>query len=258
MGQEIYRPLIEGMTWSYSRISSFHDCPYRWFLRYIKDCKEAPQFYSSYGSFMHKLIEKYYRGELTKEGMLTEFLFDFQKEVQGERPKESVVQKYIQSGLEYLKTFEPFPYNMIDVEKKVRFEIEGIPFVGFIDYLGESDGEYILVDNKSRDLKPRSNRDKPTLKDKELDEMLRQLYIYSAAVKQEYGKFPKLLCFNCFKSGVFIKEPFEEKAYDEAMQWAIDGVNTIINTEDFPPKAEFFACRYICGVKDDCCYYGMG
>lgn len=258
MGQEIYRPLIEDMVWSYSRISSFHDCPYRWFLRYIKDCREKPQFYSSYGLFMHKLLEEYYRGELSKKEMLTEFLFGFQKEVQGERPKESVVQKYIKLGLEYLKTFKPFPYNMVDVEKEVRFKVEGIPFVGFIDYLGESDGEYIIVDNKSRDLKPRSNRDKPTSKDKELDEMLRQLYIYSAAVKQECGKFPKLLCFNCFKSGVLIKEPFKKEAYDEAIRWAVDSVNTIKDAEDFPPRVEFFACRYICGVKDDCCYYEMG
>ena len=257
MSQEIYRPLMEDMIWSYSRLSTFHDCPYRWFLRYIRDCKEAPQFYSSYGSFMHRLIEEFYKGELTKEGMLTKFLFDFQKEVQGERPKESTVQKYISSGLKYLKGFTPFPYNMIDVEKKVRFNIEGVPFVGFIDYLGESDGDLIIVDNKSRDLKPRSKRKEPTVKDKELDDMFRQLYIYSAAVKQEYGRFPKLLCFNCFKSGVFIEEPFDKKAYDEAIKWAIDTVNTIKDTNDFPSNVEFFACQYICGVKDDCCYYEM-
>ena len=257
MGQEIYRPLIEDMVWSYSRVSAFHDCPYRWFLRYIKGCKESPQFYGSYGSFMHKLIEDFYRGKLTKEEMTTKFLFDFQKEVKGERPKESTVQKYIKCGLDYLKSFEPFPYNMIEVEKKVKFDIEGIPFVGFIDYLGESDGDLVIVDNKSRDLKPRSHRKEPTAKDKELDDMLRQLYIYSAAVKQEYGRFPKALCFNCFKSKTFIEEPFDKKAYDEAIKWVVDSINAIKDTNSFPPKVDFFACEYICGVKDECCYYEM-
>ena len=67
MGEISYRPLIEDMTWSFSRIECFNDCPYRWFLKYIKRYKETPQFYSSYGSFMHKLIEQFYKGELTKE-----------------------------------------------------------------------------------------------------------------------------------------------------------------------------------------------
>ena len=69
MGDVSYRPLIEDMTWSFSRIECFNDCPYRWFLRYIKKYPETPQFYSSYGSFMHKLIEQYYKGEITKDEM---------------------------------------------------------------------------------------------------------------------------------------------------------------------------------------------
>lgn len=255
MGEISYRPLIEDMLWSYSRIECFNDCPYRWFLKYIKKCEETPQFYSSYGSFMHKLIEQFYRGELTKEEMQTKFLFDFSKEVQGIRPQEGTVKKYIECGLQYLKRFEPFPYTMLGVEKKVNFEIGDIPFVGFIDYLGEKDNELYIVDNKSRDLKPRSGKKQPTVKDRELDEMLRQLYIYSAAVKQEYGKFPKALCFNCFKAGTFIEEPFNEKAYNEAIEWANKNIEDIKNADDFYPNVEFLSCYYICGVSDECCYW---
>lgn len=254
----IYRPLIEDMTWSYSRIKCFEDCPYRFYLKYISGCKEVPQFYASYGSFMHKLIEEFYRGKLTKEEMLTKFLFDFQTEVKGERPKESTVSKYIQCGVEYLRTFSPFPYKMIDVEKKVKFEINGKKFIGFIDYLGEKDGEYYIVDNKSRELKPRSKRAKPTVKDQELDEMLKQLYLYAAAVKQEYGKFPKALCFNCFKNGVFIEEPFSEKVFSETIEWFLKTIDNIADENDFLPYLDYFSCKNICGVKDECCYYELG
>ena len=258
MSDMIYRPLIEDMTWSYSRIKCFEDCPYRFYLKYISGCKEVPQFYASYGSFMHKLIEEFYRGKLTKEEMLTKFLFDFQTEVKGERPKESTVSKYIQCGVEYLRGFSPFPYKMIDVEKKVEFEIEGKKFVGFIDYLGEKDGEYYIVDNKSRELKPRSKRAKPTVKDQELDEMLKQLYLYAAAVKQEYGKFPKALCFNCFKNGMFIEEPFSEKIFSETIEWFLKTIDDIADENDFLPYLDYFSCKNICGVKDDCCYYELG
>lgn len=254
----IYRPLIEDMTWSYSRIKCFEDCPYRFYLKYISGYKDVPQFYASYGSFMHKIIEEFYRGKLTKEEMLTKFLFDFQTEVKGERPKESTVSKYIQCGVEYLRGFSPFSYKMIDVEKKVEFEIEGKKFVGFIDYLGEKDGEYYIVDNKSRELKPRSKRTKPTVKDQELDEMLKQLYLYAAAVKQEYGKFPKALCFNCFKNGVFIEEPFSEKVFSETIEWFLKTIDDIADENDFLPYLDFFGCNNICGVKSECCYYEMG
>lgn len=254
----IYRPLIEDMTWSYSRIKCFEDCPYRFYLKYISGYKDVPQFYASYGSFMHKIIEEFYRGKLAKEEMLTKFLFDFQTEVKGERPKESTVSKYIQCGVEYLRTFSPFPYKMIDVEKKVKFEINGKKFIGFIDYLGEKDGEYYIVDNKSRELKPRSKRAKPTVKDQELDEMLKQLYLYAAAVKQEYGKFPKALCFNCFKNGVFIEEPFSEKVFSETIEWFLKTIDNIADENDFLPYLDYFSCKNICGVKDECCYYELG
>lgn len=255
MGDMVFAPLIEDMVWSYSRIDAFDDCPYRFFLKYIDGCKETDMFYASYGSFIHKLIERYYKGELTKDEMLMEFLTGFSNSVKGMRPQQSIVEKYIKCGIEYLKSFAPFKYNMIDVEKKVEFTIGNKPFVGFIDYLGEKDGEYYIVDNKSRDLKPRSKRKKPTLKDQELDKMLRQLYIYSAAIKQEYGKFPKSLCFNCFRTGVFIEEPFVEEAYLETIDWAKKKIDEIKVTEDFYPNYEFFPCNYICGVNNDCIYY---
>ena len=258
MGEISYRPLIEDMRWSFSRIECFNDCPYRWYLRYIYQCEEEPKFYSSYGKFMHKIIEQYYKGEITKEDMCTKFLFDFRTEVQGIRPPESTVQKYIERGIKYLKGFTPLPYKVMGIEKRVEFDIDGISFVGFIDYLGEDDnGSIYIVDNKSRDLKPRSKRKQPTVKDQELDEMLKQLYIYSAAVKQEYGRFPKALYFNCFKAGTFIEEPFNEETYNKTIEWAKKSIENIKDTDDFYPNVEFFSCYYICPYTDECCYWSM-
>lgn len=255
MGNISYKPLIDDMTWSYSRIEAFNDCPYRFFLKYIKKHSETDKFYSSYGSFIHKLLERYYKGELKKEEMLTTFLTDFSKEVRGVRPKESTVQKYIDAGCDYLKSFRPFPYRMIDVEKKVVFTVGDYSFIGYIDYLGaDEEGNLYIIDNKSRNLKPRSNREKPTVKDMELDSMLKQLYIYSVAIEQEYGVLPKALCFNCFRNGEFIKEQFDKQKYEEAKQWAIDSIRKIEQTEEFEANREFFSCYYICGVNEYCKY----
>lgn len=257
MGEVNYRPLIDDMVWSFSRVESFGNCPHQWYLRYIRRCKQKEKFYASYGSFMHKILERYYNGELTKSQMLTTFLKDFKTEVRGFRPKETTVKKFIDGAVEYLKSFKPFPFKMIAVEKKVEFKVGGEPFIGYIDYLGmdESDGELVIVDNKSRDLKPRSKRGKPTLKDKELDEILRQLYIYSIAVEEEYGKLPKELCINCFKTGTFIREPFNMEAYHEAQVWVLNMIKDIKREEDFEENLNPFFCFWVCGVSDNCEYY---
>lgn len=252
MGVISYKPLIEDMTWSFSRVETFESCPYRWYLKYIRNCRDTDKFYASYGSFIHKIIERYYKGELEQNDMATEFLLGFSENVRGIRPNQAVVESYIDSGTEYLRNFKPFPFDMIAVEKRVDFEIEGIPFTGYIDFLGEKDGEFYIVDNKSRNLKPRSKRQKPTKNDIVLDEKLRQLYIYSAAVEQEYGKLPKALYFNCFKNGQFIEEPFSAEAYEEAKKWAVDTVRRIEDEEDFEANPEFFSCIYICGVSGKC------
>lgn len=254
MGEVNYKPLIDDMVWSFSRIEAYENCPYRWYLRYIRKCPQRDKFYASYGSFMHRLIEQYYNGELTKPEMLTKFLRDFKKEVRGFRPKASTLQKFIDGAVKYLQEFQPFPYKMITVEKEVEFEIDRYKFVGFLDFLGqdEADGEFVIVDNKSRDLKPRSGREKPTVKDRELDEILRQLYLYCIPVEKEYGKLPKALCINCFRTGVFIYELFNQKAFEEAKQWAVSKIHEIEEDSDFNPDPSPFACFWICGVNDNC------
>jgi RecB family exonuclease len=249
-----YRPLIEDMVWSYSRIETYNDCPYRFFLRYIRGYEDCDKFYATYGSFMHKILERFYKKELSKNEMVQTFLLDFSKEVRGFRPEEKTVQKYIQDGCAYLREFEPLPFNMIDVEKRVEFSIGKYKFVGFIDYLGEKDGGLYIVDNKSRNLKPRTKKSKPTLNDKELDQMLRQLYLYSVAVEQQYGELPEALCFNCFRTNTFIKEQFDIQKYEETKKWAIECIEKILETDEFVANQKYFSCTYICGVNDHCEY----
>ena len=227
----------------------------RWFLKYICDEKDEPQFYSSYGVFVHKLIGGFYSGKYTAEELPRKFLIDFQSEVKGDRPPGQTSANYIRQGAEYFKDFSPFPLNTVAVEKEIRFDIDGTRFVCIVDYIGERDGDLYLIDHKSRDMKPRSGRKNPTRKDEELDEMLKQLYLYSAAVRHEYGAFPKYLCFNCFRTGVFIQEPFRITAYEDAIREIMKDISRIENEDDFSPYIDYFACRSICGVHNECCYY---
>lgn len=214
-------------------------------------------FFSSYGTFMHKLIELYHKGEKTPRQLVDMYLQDFKTEVVGRAPNRKVFSSYFTGGLQYLKTLQPFPYDVVGVEKKVDFVVNGIPFVGYIDFLGRKDDDLYVVDNKSRILKPRSSRAKPTKADEELDAYLRQLYIYSAAVEEEYGKTPRSLCFNCFRDKLFIIEPFKEQAYAESKEWLAKSIGNIREESDFKPSVEFFKCTHLCEMQDMCEYYEL-
>lgn len=256
MGEVSYRPLIDDMVFSYSRLECFEDCPYKWFLKYIGGYRESGRFYSSYGSLVHSLIQRYYLGLLKADELPVAFLTEFSSSVEGDRPSDQIVEKYVSAGLSYFRSFKPFPYETIGTEVELRFSISGVPFVGFVDYLGKTDGGLVIVDHKSRDIKPRSNRKKPTENDRTLDKMLRQLYLYAEGVRQVYREQIKLLCFNLFRINSFIAEPFSQTASDEAIAWALRTVEEIKACEDFYPNIDYFPCRWLCGVSEQCLFTG--
>ena len=257
MGDICYAPLIDDMTWSYSRVKSFEDCAYKWYLRYIAGLPGKQMFFASYGTFLHKLLASFHSGEASAPQLVDQYLRDFCQEVQGHAPNARVFANYFHSGLAYLQQLEPFPLHTLGVEQAVRFSVGNYPFVGYIDYLGEDHGQIMLVDHKSRTLKPRSTRQKATLSDKELDDYLRQLYVYSIAVETTYGGLPESLCFNCFRSQTFIQEPFQRQAFIGAQEWLLSRIQIIRSASDFPPSMEFFKCNYLCEMQDHCEYYAM-
>ncbi len=256
MGDVSYRPLMEDWTWSYSRIDAYNNCPYSFFCHYILKESEEPMFYSTFGSFVHEIFRKYFSGDIDDDDVLPEFLTKFSDNVEGKRPQESTVEKYINSTIKYLENFHGFGLKTLDVEKHVTFDISGIKMQGFIDLLAEDDdGNLYVIDHKSRELKQRSSRKKPTAKDLELDEMLKQLYIYSGAIKSEIGRFPDYLCFNCYRNGEFIKEPFDENKFVAVCKKVEREVNLIMDEDRFCPSEEYYKCRYLCGFSDQCVYH---
>lgn len=255
MEQQIYKAIVNNMRFSYSRVSCFNDCRYQWFLKYIDESEDKELFYASYGKLVHSILERFYTGKLQRDELTATFLREFSAVAQP-YPSDKIAASYVEKGINYFNNFEPVDGKILGVEKKVEFNIGGYDMIGFIDLLYEKDGEIYVLDNKSRELKPRSKKNN-LVKDKELDDMLKQLYVYSAAVYDEYGKFPKYLCFNCFKNGVFIQEEFNEDAYNKALRWVVDTIGKIRDAEDFYPAIDYFKCRYLCGVHDECCYYNV-
>ena len=232
-------------------------CPYGFLLSYIKKADKKPMFFSDYGSFMHKLIEQYLRGFLERNELVEAYLYGFRRSIRSKAPNSKIFKSYFEQGYDYLSDID-FPYmSPVGVEQKVSFSIGDKPFIGIIDCVAVDDGKLVILDNKSRALKPRSGRKKPTVSDQELDSYLRQLYLYSVPMEQLYHTYPVRLEFNCFRTGQLISEPFREEEFEKTKEWALKSIDTITRNEDWSPKIDYWKCKYICDLSDDCCYFQM-
>lgn len=253
--------LFSQMRWSYSRLSCFGDCPYKFFLRYIELEDEKQRFFASYGSFLHAIIADFLTGYISAEDAVTRYLTQFHKEVCGTPPSQNIYVNYFNQGLRFVERLEPLKeeagVEVLGVEQYVEFEIDGFPFIGFIDLLARDADGLVIIDHKAKDLKPRSKRKKPSQADAELDRYLRQLYLYSIPLHDRYGEYPQKLVFNCYRTGETISEPFREEGLEEARAWALASIEAIRVEEDWRPKLEYFPCRYICGLSEQCDYYQM-
>lgn len=72
---------------------------YRWYLRYIRKLPSKEMFFSSYGSFIHKLIELYYKEGKTSKQLTDMYLSGFKENVSGRAPNPKIFTNYFKDGL---------------------------------------------------------------------------------------------------------------------------------------------------------------
>lgn len=254
-----YGFIIDDMEWSYSRLSSFDDCKYGWYLKYIEGIPKSRKcFFSSYGGFIHKVLEQYLSGKLTMDGAVSYFLDNYDEAVQGTAPNEKIANNFFNMSLDYIQTLDQFPFHeIVDTEKEVLFRIDGHKFVGFIDVLARDEGGGLhIIDHKSHRLRKRSGRKIQTSYDKELDQYLRQQYLYSIPVYEEFGEYPKTISFNCYRFNQIITQDFNPEFLDRTKQWAISQIDKIRNENEWQAAPDAFRCAYLCDNADSCefCY----
>lgn len=252
----MYSLITSAMTWSYSRITAFEQCPYKFFLTYIQPCEQIQMFFSDFGSFIHEILASFYKGKLQQNELVPYYLENFQNRVRGVSPSAEIFKNYFRQGLTYLKTVRLPESKILGVERYVKFTVEGLPFVGFVDLiLEDAEDRLIICDHKSHGLKQRSSKGKYTKSDAELDSYLRQLYLYSIPIQKTYGRYPDRLVFNCYRAGYTIEEPYSMEALKSAKEWAVSAIDKINREENWLPNIEYYQCKYLCGVHRSCEYY---
>lgn len=246
------------MTWSYSRLNCYIQCPYQFYLKYIECLDEEPLFFSGFGSLVHDILAKYHSGLIDAREAKLEYLARFPSESIGRAPNSKIRMDYFASGLESMKRLSPIQGEILGIEKRVSFDLSGRPFIGFVDCVyTDGHGALCILDHKSRALKPRSKRSKPTQDDIKLQFYLRQLYLYSIPIAKIYGRSPDFLVFNCYRDGLMIKEKFYSEDLETAKSWAIDTISQIGQEREWKPCLDYWRCSFLCGQSKNCEYKSM-
>lgn len=250
--------IIGTFVWSFSRLNSFaNSCKYEWYKHYIECEKMKGNFYGAGGGFCHKILEKYENGELDMWDLPQYFEDNFVAEVPYDAPYnryKDLRQDYYDKILDYFNNIDlPIEdYEILGVEKKVEFNIDKYPFIGFIDLLlrDKNDGGLILCDHKSASIKKLKSGKISKSDQPHFLEFKHQQYLYSKAIKEEFGENSiKELWWNMFKDRDWIKIPFNEKEYQEAIQWGLDTIHDIENETQWEPNISVFYCKNLCGLE---------
>ena len=187
----------------------------------------------------------------------TTIIFDLEDSI-----KDDKKQNALESLLRFLDTYKGSKKIWVRINNdRMDIEISELKdknIVGFIDLIlrDKSDGKYIIADHKSKKLKKGKRGSKSS---DELDASLRQLYLYSEYIKQEYGEYPKELWFNSFRldENNLIKCLFYKEKFDETMEWVEKTIQEISNNEEWTPTCDYFYCKYLCDCSSECEYYEM-
>ena len=242
-------------TYSFSRLRRFSECPLSYYKKYIEgDDTENGHGTSEFGSFVHLILEKYAKKEIDLSDIVSYYVENFNINVNStfilkmsDTFKKNFEEDYYMSGLDYLTNFEGFSEFGEILEVEYEFEIEynnKFKINGKIDLVTkDKDGNIYIIDHKS----------KSAFKNKkEMAEYRRQLYIYSFAIKNKYGKFPKKLYFNMFRKNKILEFDFSEQDYYEALNWFENTVDEIENNIVFLSNIDSFFCRNFCDYRDNC------
>ena len=263
----IYEEQISKMRWSYSRLCTFEQCRYAFYLKYIINDPDLyldeGNYYAEVGSFCHSILEKIFNGEISPEEASEYYYQHFDENVLY-TVKPSIMEKTYEICANYFADFSLDwlkGYKVIGAEKKVETTINGHNFLGFIDLLIEDEktGDLIIVDHKSAAY-PFKKDGKSVLKksEKTFSSYKKQMYLYAYAVYKEYGKYPTEIWWNHFKDNKIAKIKFDMNDYEEAIAWLETTIDEIKNEEEFSESAEFFYCSNICEYRNCCEYREFG
>ncbi len=242
---------------SYSRLSTFSQCPARFKIQYIDkiECK-TESIEAFVGIQVHEVLEFLYN-QKNRDGKtpLLDTLLDIYRQIWEKKWHDQIAifryniswQEYYRLGEKciawYYRTFHPFDEPVLGIEHPFDLELlDGIRFKGFIDRVDQlENGDIVIHDYKTG---------KRAMSQQQADKDL-QLSIYQLAMEKELASHEGIyLTWHFLQVGRSVTSTRTPTLLETHVTKITDQVNQIVsrikNGSEFEPK-EGFLCNW--------CYY---
>lgn len=262
---EEIRKKLDEMEWSFSRVNAYGSCNYAWYLSYLEKQSGEENAYAQFGTLCHKCIELFLNGELDIFTAAQWYQDHYRDYVTCDFPPNKYTdlgQKAYDQGLDYFNniSFDFDRYEVLGVEKEYHFKVGEYKFKGYIDALlrDKQNGEIIILDQKSSSFKYLKDGSVSKSNQQQFDHYVKQEYIYSIPVLEEYGRVD-WLTWNMFRDQKILKLPFEQNKLEETKQWAVDTIHQIEQEILWAPDdSKSFFCNILCDHRNSCIYRPVG
>jgi hypothetical protein len=242
--------ILDGFTWSFSKLDTYITCPKMFKDTYIDGTiKEESNAFAEFGTFGHKILEKYYRGEFEIYELGEIYEKHYNKAVISKFPRNPYTDlntTYYEAGKIYFDNFsgEFDKFTVLGVEEQFETEIEGYKFTGIIDLILQDPvtNDITVVDHKSMSKKSK----------KVMQYKYHQLYIYAKYIHDKFGEYPSNLIFNLYRILLIDEHKFDYEKYQETCEWCKSTIETIYKDNEFESRPSKYWCENICSVRNLC------
>ena len=250
---------------SVSRSDTYKQCPQKYKFRYHLKVPSGPMpDYLVYGKLVHKIIEEYTsaKGEKCineiRHGCLNgDILLDEGKENEP-KPREVLSNTYLTKLSKHLNSFLKLS-NVVglngECEHKFEYDLDpphGKKLVGFIDYIVQKDGNFLIVDYKTT----KKSRWRKTKRNIAGDI---QLQCYSFIVAEEFKVAPcKVRAALFYLEGEeFIGATFSQATLDKVKKYLLEMYNEIEASDPDKTRGRISnLCNY-CDYVNICPFYSL-
>ena len=210
--------------------------------------------YAEFGSFCHSILEQYFNLILTEEELLPYYIEYFDDFITRTPWNSKSVDKLYDYGFAYFSNinYKPERMDILGVELKYNINIGGYNTMGYIDLVYKEGDDIVVCDHKSCECPIGKNGQPKKSSLEKFESFKKQLYLYSAYIKSQYGKFPKYLEWNFFRAGKRYRIEFNPTEFDKSILWANDIITEIYNTDVFVPNPTYFYCNNLCDFRNVC------
>lgn len=157
--EEVKRKYGVDRLWSWSRFNAYHNSPYEYFLKYIKNIPEDRQdcIYTVTGGMSHEIMENLYLGNIKYEDMDSEFedawmtagIAELKFDRNDSEKNKKIADKYYRNLKHFFNNHYTIPHK-VEIERFISVLIGKNVFQGYIDVCFKDDeGCFNILDWKT-------------------------------------------------------------------------------------------------------------